>query len=71
MVILRLDAILTPNSSIMVHHGLTYSIIVKGPITFRNRKKSHIALCLTSWQPQVSLAWKRNQLFGLAAGVLY
>ena len=58
---------LPSNSSIMVHHGLAYSIIVKGSISFWNPEK----ITYRPLSPELSapsvLAWRRKQPFGLAA----
>ena len=57
---------LPSNSSIMVHHGLAYSIIVKGSISFWDPEKiTYCPLSPDLTAPSV-LAWRRKQPFGLA-----
>lgn len=58
---------LSSNSSIMVHRGLAYSIIVKGSIAFWDPEKiTYRPLSPDLTAPSV-LAWRRKQPFGLAA----
>ena len=58
---------LSSNSSIMVYHGLAYSIIVKGSISFWDPEKiTYRPLSPDLVAPSV-LAWRRKQPFGLAA----
>lgn len=59
---------LPSNSSIMVHYGLAYSIIVKGSITFWDPEKITYRPLSPDLSAPSILAWRRKQPFGLAAG---
>lgn len=58
---------LSSNSSIMVHHGLAYSIIVKGSISFWDPEKITYRPLSPDLSAPSILAWRRKQPFGLAA----
>lgn len=58
---------LPSNSSIMVHYGLAYSIIVKGSISFWDPEKIVYRPLLPELMAPSVLAWRRKQPFGLAA----
>lgn len=57
---------LPSNSSIMVHYGLAYSIIVKGSIFFWDPEKITYRPLLPELMAPSVIAWKRKQPFGLA-----
>lgn len=58
---------LPSNSSIMVHYGLAYSIIVKGSISFWDPEKITYRPLSPDLSAPSILAWRRKQPFGLAA----
>lgn len=58
---------LSSNSSIMVHHELAYSIIVKGSISFWDPEKITYRPLAPDLVATSVLAWRRKQPFGLAA----
>ncbi len=58
---------LTSNSSILVYHGLAYSIIVKGSISFWDPEKITYRPLSPNLTAKSVIAWKRKQPFGAAA----
>ena len=58
---------LSANSSIMVHHKLAYSIIIKGSISLWDQEKVTYRPLYPELTASSILAWKRQQPFGLAA----
>lgn len=58
---------LSSNSSIMVHHKLAYSLIIRGSISFWDQQKITYRPLSPELTATSVLAWKRKQPFGLAA----
>ncbi len=58
---------LPSNSSVMAYHGLAYSIIVKGSISFWNPEKITYRPLSPELTATSVVAWRRKQPFGLAA----
>lgn len=58
---------LPSNSSIMVHHKLAYSIVVKGSISFWDKEKITYRPLSPELEATSVMAWKRHQPFALAA----
>lgn len=58
---------LPSNSSIVVHHKLAYSIVVKGSISFWDKKKITYRPLSPELEATSVMAWKRHQPFALAA----
>lgn len=58
---------LPSNSSIMVHHKLAYGIVIRGSISFWDKKKITYRPLYPPLTATSVLAWKRQQPFSLAA----
>ena len=58
---------LPSNSSIMVHHKLAYSIVVKGSISFWDKEKITYRPLSPELEATSVMAWKHHQPFALAA----
>lgn len=58
---------LPSNSSIVVHHKLAYSIVVKGSISFWDKEKITYRPLSPELEATSVMAWKRHQPFALAA----
>ena len=58
---------LPSNSSVMVHHGLAYSLIIRGSISFWDQEKIVYRPLFPELTATSVLAWRRKQPFGLAA----
>lgn len=58
---------LPSNSSIMVHHKLAYSIVIKGSIAFWDKEKITYRPLSPELEATSVMAWKRKQPFALAA----
>lgn len=60
---------LTTNSSIMVSHGLGYSLVIEGSLPFINNKND-TNICYRPLSPELTtpsyIAWKRQQPYSLA-----
>ena len=58
---------LPSNSSVMVHSGLAYAIVIKGSVAFWNPEKITYRPLSPELEAPSVLAWRRKQPFGLAA----
>lgn len=58
---------LSTNASIMVNHGLAYSVVIEGSVPFCNRSKIAYRPLSPGLTATSVLAWKRGQPFSLAS----
>jgi len=58
---------LSANGALMVQKGLAYSIVIEGAVRFWDKEKIICRPLSPEWKADSAVAWKRNQLFSLAA----